>query len=494
MRPKRKADGSTVVADADGDGDANDGKEVKEQKQYSKRPAKRAKPTDTTDSIEEKAIELMMDVDNKELGYVMRSAARESRKLGLTQSVSVTHVSALSAAQITYINRNVSPALIHNVVAKAQFNHRFSVADLAMRLHGLHNRRKFSAPVCLGMKHPRVTALVFSTGTVVVVGAKSDDIARLAIYRLADYIARQTGIVVKPSGITINNIMATVYLGYRVDLKRVCTSLKQANGEYPKIVFGAAKIYVKGGVVMLFSSGKFVVCGPRHTDELIHIRDDLIPKLAQFHNGDVDLEKQRREQQEAKELERREAERRRQENDIRKIRKKIEGGKRRLRHKYPSSAVSRIVDLEEIKMDDCMHLVGARVALANAIKNGTTLPVPTVAAIHADKDVCRHRLRVRFKNAATKELHKIGWLGSMDILRLYRQNGLEVPAHFSVPPPPVQKRRGSTKNPNHDDGEFHQIEGEVLRFDFVGAETNNAASAGQKRRRVTKVTAPKTAK
>lgn len=495
MRPKKKADGSIVEEEPEEE------EEEKKAPPSPPQPKPRSRTPKRKPAVKPSAAAIAADdgdaaigdggsgdpeVDNKEFGAMLRSAVRESRKLRLKQGVTVVDAAPLSHAKIAHMNRNVSAALIHNVVAKASFNHLFSVADLAMRLHGLHNRRKFSAPVCLGMKNPRVTALVFSTGTVLVVGAKSVDIARLAIYRLADYIARQTGVVVRPSGLAINNIMATVYLGYRIDLKRVCTQLKQANGDFPKIVFGAAKIYVKYGVVMLFSSGKFVVCGPRNTDQLTHIREELMPQLAQFHDGDVDLEQQRREQQEAKELERRESERRRLENDILKIRKKIETGKRRIRHRYPSSSVGHIVDVEEIQMAPCMHLVGARVALTNAAKKGIKLPVPTVAAIHASSDVCRHRLMIRFKNAMSTKLHRIGWMGSMDILRLYRQNGLPIPDHFSVPPPPVQKRRGSTKNPHGEDGEFHQIEGEVLRFDFVGTEQPKASGAGGKRRRASR--------
>ena len=83
------------------------------------------------------------------------------------------------------------------------------------------------------IRDPKTTALIFASGKMVVTGAKSEDDSRLASRKYAR-IVQKLGFEAKFSEFKIQNIVATVNLDCRLDLKTI--ALHARNAEYnPKV-------------------------------------------------------------------------------------------------------------------------------------------------------------------------------------------------------------------------------------------------------------------
>jgi TATA-box binding protein (TBP) (component of TFIID and TFIIIB) len=363
------------------------------------------------------------------------------------------------------INARVSECETHNVVTKADLAYEFpSMAALAIQLNGVRLKREME--VCVSMYEPRATARIFRTGTLNIVGAKSAEIARLAVYQITRYINERMRLALMPSNIVVSNTMAMMYLNYRLDINRLCREVLQADGRETKKVFGAANVALAGGVALLFASGKIVIFGPRGPDDLVRMRDELLQRLPRFYDGHIDHEKVREEKTLDQKRQKEEKSRVQFMENALKLRQNIVSAQRRSHHRY-DKAFTRIVGLESIRISDCLHMVGDLKRLIAANRAKVPFQQPTVAAINSpEKDVCRHRLFVQYKSdqdGKQEPFRPIGIMGSVNILKLFRQNNLPIPDHFLAPPPPVVKRY-KVKNPHGAPGEFHRIEGENLRF------------------------------
>lgn len=158
---------------------------------------------------------------------------------------------------------------IENVVASTKLSDSLDLVSLAAQIPGAEYNKKRFPGVVLRMQDPKIAALVFGSGKVVLTGAKS-------IPSLADGLAAlvkmmkdlNVDITDNPT-YSIQNIVTSADLGARINLNKIAMSLTLDKIEYepeqfPGLVYRLDDPKV---VVLLFGSGKLIITGGKvHED------------------------------------------------------------------------------------------------------------------------------------------------------------------------------------------------------------------------------------
>lgn len=144
-----------------------------------------------------------------------------------------------------------------------------------------YNPKRFSA-VVMRIREPRTTALIFSSGKMVVTGAKSEDGSRLAARKYARIIQR-LGFNVHFSDFKIQNLVGSVDVHFAIQLEGLCVTHNQFSSYEPELFPGLIYRMVKPRVVLLiFVSGKIVITGAKTRDEIAEAFNQIYPIVRGF--------------------------------------------------------------------------------------------------------------------------------------------------------------------------------------------------------------------
>jgi len=154
-------------------------------------------------------------------------------------------------------------ARIENIVATVILNQTLDLNLIETRIPEVdYNPDQFPGLV-YRLRNPKVTALIFKSGKMVVTGAKS---VRQLVYAVKKIIKalRDAGLEIKSIPRTqIQNIVASANLHARVDLERAAIALEGSMYEpeqFPGLIYRMKKPSV---VLLIFSSGKMVITGAK---------------------------------------------------------------------------------------------------------------------------------------------------------------------------------------------------------------------------------------
>ena len=144
--------------------------------------------------------------------------------------------------------------------------------------------------VALRIKQPRFTFLIYKTGKVVCVGAKTVENAQQSHRRLLSRL-QEAGINAKfKTGAKIQNIVATSTLNEEVDLEKFLTKMQKGGRRFHVIYepeqFPAAILKVSvnqntTATILLFSSGKLVCVGLKTFEHIRKAIRIVISKLSE---------------------------------------------------------------------------------------------------------------------------------------------------------------------------------------------------------------------
>lgn len=115
---------------------------------------------------------------------------------------------------------------------------------------------------------PKVTALIFRSGRMVVTGAKSTSDLIKAVKKIVRVLLKHNVQITSRPRIQIQNIVASVSLGAEVLLEKVAFLLENTMYEpeqFPGLIYRMEDPHV---VLLIFSSGKMVVTGAKSEDEV----------------------------------------------------------------------------------------------------------------------------------------------------------------------------------------------------------------------------------
>ncbi|KAK3052862.1 hypothetical protein LTR09_005926 [Extremus antarcticus] len=181
--------------------------------------------------------------------------------------------------------RNSSRALpidgpkITNIVCGVNLNCRFELKTIALYGRNVtYYPKKFNAAI-IRMREPKATALVFQTGKMQVLGAKSVDDAKLAARKFARMLQKM-GFSPRMEGFNVQNIVAVV------DTKMIIRLEKLHHDHYvysrwepelfPGLVYRFHESKVKA---LVFTTGKVVLLGSKQEEQLDECIKLLYPVL-----------------------------------------------------------------------------------------------------------------------------------------------------------------------------------------------------------------------
>ena len=129
------------------------------------------------------------------------------------------------------------------------------------------------------LEEPKVTALIFKSGKMVVTGAKSTQQLIEAVKKIIRELKRHGIVIVGRPKVQIQNIVASANLNICVDLERAALTLDNSMYEPEQFPGLIHRMQYPRVVLLIFSSGKMVVTGAKREEEVkeavYRIRDTL---------------------------------------------------------------------------------------------------------------------------------------------------------------------------------------------------------------------------
>jgi transcription initiation factor TFIID TATA-box-binding protein len=170
---------------------------------------------------------------------------------------------------------------IENIVASAKVSDYLDLPALASKIKDAEYNKKRFPGVVLRMQEPKIAALVFGSGKVVLTGAKSIESLSQGLEILGRQL-RELNIEI-PDNLTykIQNIVTSADLGAPINLNKIAVGFNLDRIEYepeqfPGLVYRLEDPKV---VVLLFGSGKLIITGGKKPEDakkaVIKILSDL---------------------------------------------------------------------------------------------------------------------------------------------------------------------------------------------------------------------------
>lgn len=171
---------------------------------------------------------------------------------------------------------------VQNVVATVNLSSRIDQRLLCQKARNAEFNPKRFAAVIMRIREPKSTALIFESGKMVVLGAKSEDRARIAARKYAKIIKMCEHGAVKFRDFKVNNMVGVAACDFPIRLESlVLAHAKFSSYEpelFPGLVYRLSKPKL---VILIFVSGKIVITGARSYQDLHSAVEKIFPVLTE---------------------------------------------------------------------------------------------------------------------------------------------------------------------------------------------------------------------
>uniref|UniRef100_A0A7S0ZL16 TATA-box-binding protein n=1 Tax=Timspurckia oligopyrenoides TaxID=708627 RepID=A0A7S0ZL16_9RHOD len=172
---------------------------------------------------------------------------------------------------------------IQNVVSTTNLGVSLDLKEIALRARNAEYNPKRFAAVIMRIREPKTTALIFSSGKIVVTGAKSIDSAKLASRKYARIVQKLGYEAAKFSEFKVQNIVASCDVTFPVRLEPLAQAHSHFCSYEPELFPGLIYRMLDPKVVLLiFVSGKVVLTGAKVRDEIYDAFNNIYPVLCLF--------------------------------------------------------------------------------------------------------------------------------------------------------------------------------------------------------------------
>lgn len=176
-----------------------------------------------------------------------------------------------------------SQPTLQNIVSTVNLGTRLDLKEIVLRARNTEYNPKRFAAVIMRIRDPKTTALIFSSGKMVVTGAKSEESSRLAARKYAKTI-NKIGFDVKFHDFKIQNIVGSCDVGFPINLDELALSEHSRFCTYEPELFPGLIYRMQSPkvVLLIFVSGKLVVTGAKARTDIFTAFDKMKPVLFQF--------------------------------------------------------------------------------------------------------------------------------------------------------------------------------------------------------------------
>jgi transcription initiation factor TFIID TATA-box-binding protein len=154
---------------------------------------------------------------------------------------------------------------ISNITATANVGERLDLPELSRLLWNVEYKPKRFNALILRTRKPRVTALLFHTGRIVIVGARSEEESRSGAEKVTKLIGRATKKKhYQMKDFSIQNIAASSSVHFRVSLEELCASKPEFTFYEPDLFTPACQLRYKKDeklLALIFRTGKIIYTG-----------------------------------------------------------------------------------------------------------------------------------------------------------------------------------------------------------------------------------------
>ena len=178
--------------------------------------------------------------------------------------------------------------IIQNVVATANMMCTLDLKTITTKARNAeYNPRRFAA-VIMRIREPKTTALIFSSGKMVVTGAKDETQARNAARKFTRIIQKIGYEEAKFSEFRIQNLVASVDVKFPIRLEGLAQKHYHFSSYEPEVFPGLIYRMLRPKVALLiFVSGKLVLTGAKHRDDINQAFKNIYPVLKEFEKKNI---------------------------------------------------------------------------------------------------------------------------------------------------------------------------------------------------------------
>jgi transcription initiation factor TFIID TATA-box-binding protein len=171
--------------------------------------------------------------------------------------------------------------VVQNVVATVSLNCALDLKKIALRARNAEYNPKRFAAVIMRIREPKTTALIFASGKMVVTGAKSEDLSKLAARKYAR-IVQKLDFPVKFQTFVIQNMVASADVGFPIGLEALGATHQDHASYEPELFPGLVyRMHTPKVVLLIFVSGKVVLTGAKTRQMLYAALDNIYPVICQ---------------------------------------------------------------------------------------------------------------------------------------------------------------------------------------------------------------------
>ncbi|WP_292370617.1 TATA-box-binding protein [Methanoregula sp. UBA64] len=170
---------------------------------------------------------------------------------------------------------------IENIVASGAIAESIDLAALAENLENCElNKKRFPGAV-YRIKNPKIAALIFSSGKIVMTGIRSPEGLTEGLKVIVNAMNSAGFPTLKEPQVVITNMVCSYDLARYINLNKVVVTLNLENTEYEPEQFPGLVFRIKDPkiVVLIFSSGKLILTGGKNLEDIQKGLDILTQKL-----------------------------------------------------------------------------------------------------------------------------------------------------------------------------------------------------------------------
>jgi len=181
---------------------------------------------------------------------------------------------------VSLSEKGVEPTInIENIVATVSLDQTLDLRQIERSIIiAEYNPEQFPGLI-YRLEEPKVTALIFKSGKMVVTGAKSTRSLIDAIKRIVRELKKHGIVIYGRPKVQIQNIVASASLNVCVDLERAALTLDNSMYEpeqFPGLIHRMDEPRV---VLLIFGSGKMVITGAKREEEVYEAVGNIYKEL-----------------------------------------------------------------------------------------------------------------------------------------------------------------------------------------------------------------------
>jgi transcription initiation factor TFIID TATA-box-binding protein len=179
---------------------------------------------------------------------------------------------------------------IENIVSTANLCVEINLREIALQSKNAeYNPKRFSA-VIMKIREPKTTGLIFSSGRIVCLGAKDEEMSKRACRKFAKII-KSMGYPVVFKEFAIQNIVGSADIKAQISLTRLYIHLMKKTlykgkscvayepEQFPGLIY---RMIDPNIVILIFASGKIVLTGGKKKDDIFEGFKKIYPLLIKF--------------------------------------------------------------------------------------------------------------------------------------------------------------------------------------------------------------------